>query len=204
VVEIDGDLLLYATDRHLKDNVQTELCIVDLDTGGICAEAEITCGDFASVQVLNNCIFLCSSESGIIQQVDSPVNIYRKPKNQFVADFVGKVNFLKGVSADGWIRLDGIEDILPYDGDVTGKVDVAIRPENLRIIGGEAHLHGKIVSEFFMGDVNDCRVQIGEKELRVISDASTYGKFGREETIGLEISDFLVFIAAMPLLIASW
>ena len=45
--------------------------------------------------------------SGIIQQVDSPVNIYRKPKNQFVADFVGKVNFLKGVSADGWIRLDG-------------------------------------------------------------------------------------------------
>ena len=147
--------------------------------------------DQSEAMTMSDRVFVINS--GIIQQVDSPVNIYRKPKNQFVADFVGKVNFLKGVSADGWIRLDGIEDILSYDGDVTGKVDVAIRPENLRIIGGEAHLHGKIVSEFFMGDVNDCRVQIGEKELRVISDASTYGKFGREETIGLEISDFLVF-----------
>ena len=114
--------------------------------------------DQSEAMTMSDRVFVINS--GIIQQVDSPVNIYRKPKNQFVADFVGKVNFLKGVSADGWIRLDGIEDILPYDGDVTGKVDVAIRPENLRIIGGEAHLHGKIVSEFFMGDVNDCRVYI--------------------------------------------
>ncbi len=71
--------------------------------------------DQSEAMTMSDRVFVINS--GIIQQVDSPVNIYRKPKNQFVADFVGKVNFLKGVSADGWIRLDGIEDILPYDGD---------------------------------------------------------------------------------------
>lgn len=147
--------------------------------------------DQSEAMTMSDRVFVINS--GVIQQSDSPVNIYRRPRNQFVADFVGKVNFLKGISEDGWIRLQGIEDILSYDGNVTGNVDVGIRPENIRITGGEAHLHGRVVSEFFMGDVNDCRVQVGEKELRVIADASTYGRFGKEEIVGLEISEFMVF-----------
>ena len=75
VGQIDGDLLLYTTDRHLQDNVQMEMCIVDLDTGEIHAEREIDCGDFAAVQVLNNSIFLRSPESGQIQQLDKDLNL---------------------------------------------------------------------------------------------------------------------------------
>lgn len=35
--------------------------------------------------------------NGLIQQVDSPSEIYSHPKNRFVAGFIGKVNFLEGI-----------------------------------------------------------------------------------------------------------
>ena len=147
--------------------------------------------DQGEAMTMSDRVFVINS--GVLQQVGNPVDIYRHPSNQFVADFVGKVNFLKGHSENGRIKLEGIDDILDYSGEFTGTVDVAIRPENIRLVSGNAHLNGRIVSEYFNGDVNDCRVLTGDKELRVIAEASTYGKFGKDSTVGLEIADFLVF-----------
>ena len=45
---------------------------------------------------------------GVVQQVGSPIEIYRRPKNQFIADFVGKVNFIKGAVNGGVIDLKGL------------------------------------------------------------------------------------------------
>ena len=33
---------------------------------------------------------------GVIQQIGSPIDIYEKPANEFIAGFVGYVNFLQG------------------------------------------------------------------------------------------------------------
>jgi len=147
--------------------------------------------DQGEAMTMSDRVFVINS--GVLQQVGTPVEIYRSPKNQFVADFVGKVNFLKGVSEGGRIKLSGIDDVLDYSGDVTGEVDVAVRPENIHIVNGDAHLHGKLVSEFFTGDTNDCRIAVGSSELRVIADAATYRRFSPEDTIGIEITDMLVF-----------
>jgi len=45
---------------------------------------------------------ICVMEKGIIQQVDTPLAIYRKPANQFVAGFIGapSMNFLNGTIED--------------------------------------------------------------------------------------------------------
>ena len=150
--------------------------------------------DQGEAMTMSDRVFVINS--GVLQQVGTPVEIYRSPKNQFVADFVGKVNFLKGISDGGKIKLSGIDDTLDYSGPVSGEVDVAVRPENIHIVNGDAHLHGKLVSEFFTGDTNDCRIAVGSSELRVIADAATYGKFSSEDTIGLEITDMLVFPSA--------
>ena len=75
--QIDGDLLLYSTDRHLEGDIRKELCVVDLDTGEITAQKEIPCGDYASVQVLKDCIFLCSETDHLIQQLDKELNVVK-------------------------------------------------------------------------------------------------------------------------------
>ena len=98
---------------------------------------------------------------GIIQQMGTPLEIYRDPANQFVADFVGKVNFVRGEVKDGRIELTGLGQSMAYDGPRTGKVVVAIRPENIRLSLEKGDLEGKISSMFYLGDVNDCRVDLG-------------------------------------------
>ena len=129
---------------------------------------------------------------GVVQQVGGPVDIYRHPANTFVAGFVGRINLLKGEAMDGKVLLDGIKDVLSYDGDLTGSVDVVIRPENIRVVRGNAHLQGTLISESYMGDTNDCCVKVGDQMLRVITDADTYWTFRPGDRIGLGIREFLV------------
>lgn len=55
---------------------------------------------------------------GFIQQIGSPIDIYKMPRNRFVATFIGTppMNIVKGVYSDGVVKLDGgIEIKLPEE-----------------------------------------------------------------------------------------
>ena len=136
---------------------------------------------------------------GLIQQVAIPTEIYRHPANQFVADFVGKVNFFKGEVKSGKIELSGLGQSIPYQGQYSGKVVIAIRPENIILSPSDAAsspsglLEGNLLSMFYLGDINDCRVDINGEILRVIAESSSFDtlKEGQKITVGLK--EFLVY-----------
>ena len=130
---------------------------------------------------------------GVIQQIGTPLEIYRNPANQFVADFVGKINFIKGEVKDGRIELTGLGQSIAYNGPRTGKVVVAIRPENILLSLEKGDLEGKITSMFYLGDVNDCRVDVGGAQIRIIADSHSYDKLYGNEKIFLNIQEFLVY-----------
>lgn len=129
---------------------------------------------------------------GAVQQADTPMNIYRKPANQFVADFVGKINFIEGTVSEGQIEFAGGQR-MNYSGDKRGSVVVAVRPENMIMRMDKGILRGKILHEYYLGDVNDCRVDVDGTTLRVISSGSNYGKFDIGEELWLDFSEYLVF-----------
>lgn len=130
---------------------------------------------------------------GVVQQVGTPMEIYRRPNNQFIADFVGKVNFIKGTVSNGRVTLKGLGQSLEYKGPINGDVVVAIRPENIKFVNGEGQLSGKVRTMFYLGDVNDCQVDINGTDIRVIADAGTYDTLKVGDTVNLEISDYLVY-----------
>jgi multiple sugar transport system ATP-binding protein len=107
-------------------------------------------------------------DGGIIQQTDTPENIYHKPKNLFVASFIGSpsMNFLDGIlekNENGlYVRVGN--DIIPTDKITSSmekhtveKVKAGIRPEDITTgksadnlkgtlkvqenLGSEAHIH---------------------------------------------------------------
>ena len=138
-------------------------------------------------------------DRGVIQQVAGPTEIYRHPANQFVADFVGKVNFFKGIAGSGKIELSGIGQSLPYKGPYSGKVIVAIRPENI-ILSPEdpasctsGVLEGSILSMFYLGDANDCRIEINGEILRVIAESKSFDTLKEGQKISLGLKEFLVY-----------
>jgi iron(III) transport system ATP-binding protein len=137
---------------------------------------------------------------GIIQQVGIPTDIYRYPANQFVADFVGKVNFLKGEVKDNSIILTNIGQSIPYDGPYRNKVILTVRPENIiiskekpAVVAGGFCLKGKLCNMFYLGDVNDCRVDINGENLRVIAESSSFDLFKPGQHVFMGINEFLVY-----------
>ena len=92
------------------------------------------------------------------------------------------------------ILLDGEgNQQLPYKNSLKGDVIVAIRPENI-ILSEDGEISGKVFSKFYLGDYNDLRVKIGNKNiLRVLARASTYETLEIGEEIRMKILDYFVF-----------
>jgi ABC-type sugar transport system ATPase subunit len=87
------------------------------------------------VEALTMSTVIAVMKEGIVQQVDTPDRIYRSPANLFVADFIGspKVNLLDGV-VDGKNSVDlGQFKVAANSQNATGKVVVAVRPEDIPI-----------------------------------------------------------------------
>ena len=82
-------------------------------------------------------------KDGVIQQVDTPINLYDKPVNRFVGGFMGSpaMNFLVGTVENGSIK--GGNFSVGSDSELGGKLNsyngkkvyMGIRPENLYIKG---------------------------------------------------------------------
>jgi iron(III) transport system ATP-binding protein len=137
---------------------------------------------------------------GVVQQVGIPTGIYRHPANQFVADFVGKVNFIKGEVKNKTIELTGVGKTVSYEGSHTGKVILTVRPENIILSGekpevqsGGIILEGKLQSMFYLGDVNDCRIDINGESLRVIAESSSFDVLKDGQHVFMGINEFLVY-----------
>ena len=80
--------------------------------------------------------------SGRIEQVGTPAEIYEAPRTSFVAAFIGDTNFLEGVVAEhpdpeySRLRVEGLPDVLVYNDKQIAdghQVFLSIRPEKIQI-----------------------------------------------------------------------
>ena len=147
--------------------------------------------DQTEAMAMSDRIFLINR--GDIQQSGTPQEIYNSPVNQFVADFLGNVDFFKGEARDGRITFPAMDgQSIPYDGPRTGKIDVAIRPENL-FFAEDGILHGILETQYYLGDVDDCRVRVGEALVRVITNGYEHQNLKEGQPVRLGVRDFMVF-----------
>jgi iron(III) transport system ATP-binding protein len=118
---------------------------------------------------------------GVVEQVGTATEVYRNPASEFVADFIGKMNFLRGtVSASGRIICGAIELACAdrASGDTPGaSVTVAIRPEDVAVRGIQpgtpnAFLAQVIEMDFLGSFVRAALEPKGMAGLRVSADFS--------------------------------
>ena len=148
--------------------------------------------DQTEAMAMSDRIFLINN--GIVQQSGTPDEIYSHPVNQFVADFLGKVDFFKGVAENGTIHMTDWEVDLQYPGmEQKGNVEVAIRPENIRISKKTSGIMGKLEKMYYLGDVTDCRVRVGKALVRVITDGFSYREFREGDPVSMDVREFIVF-----------
>lgn len=132
--------------KELQKNLKISMIFVTHDQ-----EEALSISD--KVVVMNN---------GRIEQIGTPEEIYYSPINEYVANFIGKSNF---------ILKDGVKKL--------------IRPENIKI---EKNQKGnwKVINKEFMGAYTILKIRNGREELYV----NIQGEKGREYKLGdlVEIS----------------
>jgi multiple sugar transport system ATP-binding protein len=79
-------------------------------------------------------------KDGLLQQVDTPLNLYDKPGNSFVAGFIGSpsMNLLKVTVTEGGVRLGNTDvQLLPETRKRLGderEAIMGVRPESFRVV----------------------------------------------------------------------
>ncbi|MBW7457621.1 ABC transporter ATP-binding protein, partial [Paenibacillus sepulcri] len=68
---------------------------------------------------------------GHIEQIAQPQHIYNEPETLYVAEFIGKMNFLEGVVDEERIRVGPLA--WPNTKRLSGQVKVAVRPEDVSL-----------------------------------------------------------------------
>lgn len=97
--------------------------------------------------------------NGVIQQIGKPHEIYLRPENKFVANFIGSTNFIDAYTTyESTVVVEGIPFPMILDTPFQGKVTYSIRPEQIKIKRENSH----IVGEFLTATIKEA-VFLGEK-----------------------------------------
>jgi multiple sugar transport system ATP-binding protein len=138
-------------------------------------------------------------QAGRIEQVGSPLELYRRPQNQFVAGFIGspKMNFLPTEVAE--VAAAGVAVVLPGGArvDVPVKPDgikigvhltLGLRPDDLSETGeGEVRVAAKVLVVEHLGGETFCYTRLDDgTELMVKGDGNLETRVG--DTIELGVS----------------
>ncbi|CAH1688423.1 Spermidine/putrescine import ATP-binding protein PotA [Hyphomicrobiales bacterium] len=157
-----------ALDRKLREAMQVELHALTRQLG---ITALFVTHDQEEALMLSDSIAVMNK--GHVEQFGSPTDIYRAPKTQFVADFMGMTNFLPGEVVDSdassaKVRVgSAVFSTAVRDKVTPGEaVKLAIRPEKVRIgpISGASSscLEGNIRQVTYHGNASRYVVDLPE------------------------------------------
>jgi iron(III) transport system ATP-binding protein len=190
-------------DLKLRETMRVELKRIQSEVG---ITSIYVTHDQSEALVMSDEIIVMSK--GKIEQRGGPVEIYSKPVNEYVSNFIGVANLMKGKvleAADGKGRVEveqgGQKITVPcMIGPGIGAGDdavLSVRPENVHAVrenSADVKLEGEVTHAIFLGSYVDCRVQWGDFEWKVIAHPrarlrageKVYLQFDPEHTLAVQ------------------
>ncbi len=149
-------------DAKLRVSMRTEIRRIQQEVG---ITAIYVTHDQSEAMALSDNIIIMNK--GVVAQMGSPQDIYYHPNSEFVADFIGEANFLKG-RLD---RMDGDHAVLNVEGSsarvpakagmTQGKeYTVVLRPESA-VLADQGGLPCQVTLSCFMGSYQNYHVKVG-------------------------------------------
>jgi multiple sugar transport system ATP-binding protein len=133
-------------------------------------------------------------EKGVLQQLDTPANIYNRPANLFVAGFIGSppMNFIEGTLKDGLFTAPDSHFGTGTRATRTAAV-AGMRPEDCRVTEPQdGKLTGTVYATELMGDHTLVTCRVGTATVTVKADKA----FKRQdnEAIGVDFAESSVHL----------
>jgi spermidine/putrescine ABC transporter ATP-binding subunit len=155
---------LGALDRKLREEVQVELRQLQHSLG--ITTILVTHDQEEALSLSERIVVL---DNGLVQQIGSPEEVYLRPSNRFVADFLGTANVFSGNvrrNGGGWkLQLAGGGEVAcpaPPEG-VDGMVELMVRPERIRVLPtADDGLAATVKDVIFLGKSLRYQLQTGD------------------------------------------
>lgn len=147
-----------ALDAKLRHEMREELRDIQMQTG--LTMVFVTHDQEEALSLSDRIVVM---NSGRIEQIAKPQQIYDEPETLYVAGFIGKMNFLEGVADERKIQIGTLS--FPNVKGLSGKVTAAVRPEDVGIHGQpeqENVLTGKIKQVMVLGHYAEVTVELAE------------------------------------------
>ncbi|ABW20071.1 spermidine/putrescine ABC transporter ATP-binding protein [Alkaliphilus oremlandii] len=110
--------------------------------------------------------------SGKIQQIGTPEDIYNEPKTAFIANFIGESNIVQGTMLKDYLVQFANQtfDCVDKAFESSPEVDVVVRPEDIEITMPEnGMLKGRVISTTFKGVHYEMIVEENERQWKIHS-----------------------------------
>ncbi len=141
--------------------------------------------------------------AGRIMQIGNALEIYEKPANKFVADFIGETNILGGKClSPERVACEDFELAVAAGNDLIGKkVLVSIRPEKItagkKLPGSlENKFDGLVEEHFFKGSFMMYKIRVGERTLLTVNipniNSNSRFRAGERIQVGWELDASVV------------
>jgi iron(III) transport system ATP-binding protein len=174
-------------DAKLRERMRTELKELQRRTG---ITFVYVTHDQAEALALSDQIAVM--HSGRLQQFGTPDEVYTRPNNRVVADFMGHVNFLHGkMEPGGLVRLGGGEPVgiaAPTTIAPGTPVELAVRPEDVILqpsVGAQnGAMTARVAVRTFLGNINEYFVTLASGET-VRAQTAPKLNFAVGETVAL-------------------
>jgi putative spermidine/putrescine transport system ATP-binding protein len=155
---------LSALDAKLREAMQVELRQLQQKLG---VTTIVVTHDQREAMTMADTVIVM--KSGAIRQAASPLDIYRKPADSFVADFIGSTNLIEVFRDGGAVRLLGCPSALRLPPDAV-KATISIRPEDVQIVSPSADLpRGRVTFIRDLGGTIDYFVDVEGVELVAVT-----------------------------------
>jgi putative spermidine/putrescine transport system ATP-binding protein len=141
-------------------------------------------------------------EDGRIQQLASPEDLYERPDNAFVAQFIGENNKLNGTvkaieGTTATIEIDGglvSQALAVNSGDVGSRTMLSIRPERVFVGGKGANTaQAQVLELIYLGDHIRCRMNVSGHDEFIVKVPNAAGHehltVGENTTLSWETED---------------
>lgn len=155
-------------DAKLRVSMRTEIRRIQQEVG---ITAVYVTHDQSEAMALSDKIIVM--KKGVVAQMGTPQEIYYHPVDEFVADFIGEANFLKGTVKEvkgehATFVTEGHETTVPTkDGMKEGdEVTVVLRPEAAKL-ADKGGLPCEVVLSCFMGSYQNYHVKVGDTLIKL-------------------------------------
>ncbi|MEX2319392.1 MAG: ABC transporter ATP-binding protein [Bauldia sp.] len=140
--------------------------------------------------------------AGLIEQIGTPDDLYRRPSSLFVAGFIGSppINLVEGQAVNGAIRAGAAS--FAATGNASGAVTIGLRPEHLHV--ADTGLPGTVAQLEPMGREILYVIETGVGYVRLLEQGSSARHpVGAAVRVGFDPSNSLVFDSGSGKLVAG-